>query len=72
MFHQRRVVEALRDGWAGSATHTLAQLLQAVDRFAASMDQADDISALILRRAKNSTQKWPMGEVVVAMSRGRE
>jgi sigma-B regulation protein RsbU (phosphoserine phosphatase) len=50
MFHQRRVVEALRQGWGGTARHTLAHLLQAVEAFAQGLEQADDVSAILLRR----------------------
>jgi sigma-B regulation protein RsbU (phosphoserine phosphatase) len=50
MFHQRRVAEALRQGWGGTARHTLALLLQAVEAFAQGREQADDISAILLRR----------------------
>jgi sigma-B regulation protein RsbU (phosphoserine phosphatase) len=50
MFHQRRVVEALREGWGASAMHPLAHLLQAVERFTQGMEQADDISVILLRR----------------------
>jgi sigma-B regulation protein RsbU (phosphoserine phosphatase) len=51
MFHERRVVEALRKGWGQSAVQALAHLLEAVEQFAAGMEQADDMSVILLRRA---------------------
>jgi sigma-B regulation protein RsbU (phosphoserine phosphatase) len=50
MFHERRVAEALRQGWGGAARHTLARLLQAIEAFAQGLEQADDISAILLWR----------------------
>jgi sigma-B regulation protein RsbU (phosphoserine phosphatase) len=50
MFHQRRVVESLQEGWHPSATHMLEHLLQSVERFSKSVEQADDISVILLRR----------------------
>jgi serine phosphatase RsbU (regulator of sigma subunit) len=50
MFHQRRVVESLQEGWNSSATPTLEHLLQSVERFSKNVEQADDISVILLRR----------------------
>jgi serine phosphatase RsbU (regulator of sigma subunit) len=50
MFHQSRVVESLQKGWDPSATHVLEHLLQSVERFSKNVEQADDISAILLRR----------------------
>jgi sigma-B regulation protein RsbU (phosphoserine phosphatase) len=50
MFHQSRVVESLQRGWSSSATHQLAHLLQSVERFSRNVEQADDISVILLRR----------------------
>jgi serine phosphatase RsbU (regulator of sigma subunit) len=50
MFHQSRVAESLQKGWASSATHQLGHLLQSVERFSRNVEQADDISAILLRR----------------------
>jgi sigma-B regulation protein RsbU (phosphoserine phosphatase) len=50
MFNRRRVAEALRQRWGGAALHTLGRLLQAVKAFAQGLEQADDISAILVRR----------------------
>jgi serine phosphatase RsbU (regulator of sigma subunit) len=50
MFHQSRVAESLQKGWASSAMHQLAQLLESVERFSRNVEQADDISVILLRR----------------------
>jgi len=49
MFHQRRIVEALREDWGASAMHSLAHLLRAVESFTQGMEQADDISVILLQ-----------------------
>ena len=50
MFHQSRVVESLQKGWDSSATHVLEHLLQSVEQFSKNVEQADDISVILLRR----------------------
>jgi serine phosphatase RsbU (regulator of sigma subunit) len=50
MFHQSRVVESLQKGWTSSVTHQLAYLLHSVERFSQNVEQADDISVILLRR----------------------
>jgi serine phosphatase RsbU (regulator of sigma subunit) len=50
MFHQCRVVESLQNGWHGSAIPMLDHLLQSIERFSLNVDQADDISLILLRR----------------------
>jgi serine phosphatase RsbU (regulator of sigma subunit) len=50
MFHQRRVVEALRSGQDGPAARTLERLLRAVDVFRGRREPADDVSVILLRR----------------------
>ncbi len=50
MFHERRVEEALRNGWGKPAPQAQAHLLRAVEQFAAGAEQADDISVILLRR----------------------
>jgi sigma-B regulation protein RsbU (phosphoserine phosphatase) len=52
MFYQSRVVESLQKGWSSSATHQLAHLLQSVERFSKNVDQADDISVILIRRSR--------------------
>jgi serine phosphatase RsbU (regulator of sigma subunit) len=50
MFHQSRVVESLQKARNSSAMHVLERLLQSVERFSKNVEQADDISAILLRR----------------------
>jgi serine phosphatase RsbU (regulator of sigma subunit) len=50
MFHQRRVVEALRSGQEGPTARTLERLLRAVDVFRGRREPADDVSVILLRR----------------------
>jgi sigma-B regulation protein RsbU (phosphoserine phosphatase) len=50
MFHERRVVGALREGWGMSARRVLNRLLHAVERFTERAENADDISAILLQK----------------------
>jgi serine phosphatase RsbU (regulator of sigma subunit) len=50
MFHQRRVVEALRAGETGSAAWSLERLLRQVEAFRGMREPADDVSVILLRR----------------------
>lgn len=50
MFHQRRLAESLQQAWDSSATPMLAHLLQSIERFSRNVEQADDISVILLRR----------------------
>jgi sigma-B regulation protein RsbU (phosphoserine phosphatase) len=50
MFHERRLVEALQATSDKPAMHTLAHLLEAVERFRGHGEVSDDISVILLRR----------------------
>jgi sigma-B regulation protein RsbU (phosphoserine phosphatase) len=50
VFHQRRLIEALRAGWEESAGSVLERLLRHAEAFRGHREATDDVSVILLRR----------------------